>query len=324
MDRVMIEFAKQRYSGVGSASLALSAGADDPFTERLRRGRGPELIWRLLLDLTDRGEAIVDAGANVGSVSTPLGLAGRRVLAVEAMAENFVLLLHGIAKNGLTGVVPVHAAVADETGVVQIDGYSAYARVGGGPGGSTPALRLDDLVVAHGFADVAAIKLDVEGSELAALRGMTDLLSAQHLRAVVFEANGAHCHRVGYRPTDLFETFERYGFELYMVKSRQLVGVGSGTFQPFGNVDYLAVRPTAMTRSQRRLTGELTVDDMVAGVVDALRNVNRAYRIFMLGELQHASERVVGHADVRAAIGEHLDSGDAEAAELSKALLSSS
>jgi FkbM family methyltransferase len=147
---------------------------------------------------------VYDVGANGGFFSTHLAqmLAGRtpQIYAFEPVPDTFAKLTESIQRLGLNDSVhPIPAAVVDNPGTVQIS-YSArnslLAQVS--PCGLNPRVG-DKLVQAKGItldgfcSSVRAlpqlVKIDVEGSEVAALRGARGLLSRPDRPAILFEYN---------------------------------------------------------------------------------------------------------------------------------------
>ncbi len=320
MQRLEIEHVAASYDGIGEATLALNRGRSDSYLDRLRRRSGLTPIARLLLACTRPGDPVVDAGANVGVVAVPLALAGRRVLAVEALGENYVLLVDTSSQSGCEELIPVHAAISDGPGLLDIDGASAFARVRvDDQPGATPAVTLDALAAAHGFTRATALKLDVEGSELAALAGMSDLLASSDLRSLVFEANGAHCRRVGHRPADLITAVRSAGFHVRMLHGETLVPVVEPYAQPLGNVDYVATRDLEPPPGYQE--GQLSVGERTGGIVRALTNVNRGYRDFMLNELLHADPEWTGDCSVSATLRALAGGEDVAAAAAARRVL---
>jgi FkbM family methyltransferase len=152
----------------------------------------------------DDRPVVYDVGANGGFVSTHLAqmLARRqpRIYAFEPVPATFAKLAQSVQRLGLSeSVVPVPAAVLDIPGPVCIsysDRNSLLAQVS--PRGLNARVG-DRLAQAKGitldafYARVGAlpklVKIDVEGSELAVLRGAQGLLSSPDRPAILFEYN---------------------------------------------------------------------------------------------------------------------------------------
>ena len=164
-------------------------------------------ILRLLDDLLEDGDVVVDVGANVGIISAHAsGLVGPagRVIAVEPSPRCLGDLY--TVTDGLGNVTVVEAALGDETGTVDLTGWDNPDHRGLGsvvPGhraglaenwfdGETckvPQLRLGDLL-AEQLGDepsIALLKVDVEGYEPMVLRGAPGLLRDRQVRSVILE-----------------------------------------------------------------------------------------------------------------------------------------
>jgi FkbM family methyltransferase len=167
-----------------------------------------------LLRYIGPGDFVIDIGANVGfhafSFAKKVGPSGI-VWAFEPDPVNGLLLRHNIIEAGLNDVViPFDAAVSDAIGVCQFRTYPIDAKENFGHTAVDPtrgncprlSLPLDELAIERA---PALIKLDIEGHELPALRGMSKLI--QEFLPVVsieadtpeeVEANGAAMASIGY------------------------------------------------------------------------------------------------------------------------------
>ena len=135
------------------------------------------------------GDSVIDLGANIGWYTAVLSkLVGERgkVYAVEPIPGTFTLLLSVIKKLRLTNVVPFNCAVSDSDGsaVMEIPkheygGENYYmARIVSGKSSDpsqgkfeVPLRSLDSLLPGQLSEGVTFVKCDVEGHELAVLKG---------------------------------------------------------------------------------------------------------------------------------------------------------
>lgn len=138
-------------------------------------------------DLTPPPEYIVDCGANIGLAS--LFFAARfpqaKIIAVEADASNFAMLVRNT--EGVSNIVPVHAAVWCEATTVFLDSSieSAWGRrvLGAGAqedsaaGDTVRAVTMPQLMTDHGLARIDLLKIDIEGSELELFSGDVSWMS---------------------------------------------------------------------------------------------------------------------------------------------------
>jgi FkbM family methyltransferase len=155
--------------------------SDEPEFERLARWVGA-------------GDWAIDVGANLGAYTARLAaLVGERgrVLAFEPIADTFSCLSANVRRLGLRNVSLFNAAASDRAGLVSMtvpsfptgwpNPYEARIDASGGSE-AVLALAIDSLAVP---APVRLVKIDVEGHELAALRGMQGLLARDRPTLVV-------------------------------------------------------------------------------------------------------------------------------------------
>ena len=131
------------------------------------------------------GSVALDVGANVGAYAVLLGQwvgASGRVYAFEPSPVAFRGLVRHIELNARDGVVtPVAAAVADRdgTGDLIVAGTAGESRLAGGVERgrtlSVPTVTIDSFCAREGLQP-SFIKIDVEGAELAVLRGARETI----------------------------------------------------------------------------------------------------------------------------------------------------
>ena len=166
------------------------------FRRQIRVGNfaSAEPEYAKLSDWVAQGDWTIDIGANVGHYTARLSqLVGRsgRVLAFEPVPHTFELLVANIAALGAANVSLFNVAVSAEAKTVgmsipQFDtglanNYEAEITTQGGQF-DVLAIALDSLHLPH---RVRLIKIDVEGHELQALRGMQELLRRDQPRLIV-------------------------------------------------------------------------------------------------------------------------------------------
>jgi FkbM family methyltransferase len=139
-----------------------------------------------LLRLSDSA-CVYDVGANVGIFTIPLAIRLRdagRVVAFEPYPPNVARLQSHLALNHSSNVDVLPVAAGDFDGAIglRIDSDPARATtVGMGAEGRTLAVscrKLDSVWYESGQPKVVAVKIDVEGSEVAVIRGAARLIEA--------------------------------------------------------------------------------------------------------------------------------------------------
>ena len=125
------------------------------------------------------GEVVLDIGAGTGTEVVPLarrvGPAGR-VIAVEAHPAAAAILRQVGPVNGLENITVVEAAVAAAPGVLRItDGDESVAnRLEDGGAHEVEAVTIDGLLERLGLDRVDLLKMNIEGAETEALRGLDE------------------------------------------------------------------------------------------------------------------------------------------------------
>lgn len=142
---------------------------------------------------------MVDLGCHIGNYSVELGPIFGRVVAVDAVQSYAHVARANLAWNGLEDKsTVVCAAISDREGEVHLHmerhGNLGHARVSQDcdavQGASTvvPAISLDVLVQRLGVQDVSFVKFDIEGHEIAALRGALQTIR-QHAPVIQVEVD---------------------------------------------------------------------------------------------------------------------------------------
>jgi|ERR1051326_729173 FkbM family methyltransferase len=177
-------------------------------------------LWRYLREQ----DTFIDAGAHVGLYSrlATASAPGARVFAIEPSPRNLRFL-----KSNLAAVDPpvqiVAAALADASGsgtFYEADSvhaaYSSLTQPMPEAHKFTVSLEtLDGLCAQHAIEDVACLKLDVEGAELAALAGSSGVLARRGIRLLLIEFCELNLRRFNTSSEELFHRCRQAGYELY-------------------------------------------------------------------------------------------------------------
>lgn len=183
-------------------------------------------IASVIAERVKPGMRVADIGANFGYYAVTMGSAvgpTGRVWAVEVNPRMTALLRKSLRVNGLerwTSVVESAAWDRRETlEIVVNDAYSGGGRVrrrvGDGKGRmSVEAVPLDDVFE----PPLQFIKIDVEGAEERALKGLARVIDASGPMAIVME----YFHRGFPEPAAFFADFARRGFRARVIHPRGL------------------------------------------------------------------------------------------------------
>jgi FkbM family methyltransferase len=189
---------------------------------------------RLLARLIRPGMTVLDVGANIGLYTRWLaGLVGPdgRVIAMEPEPRNFERLTAAAAR--LPQVTTIHAAAAERSGTLRLyvadDLNVDHHSYDDGDGRRTvdvPAKAIDDVVPPGTRVDV--IKMDIQGAELAALRGARRVLAENPDISMVLEYWPYGLNRAGASARELVDFLANCGFRHELVGGGDPAEVGVG------------------------------------------------------------------------------------------------
>ncbi|MFI5710605.1 FkbM family methyltransferase [Kribbella sp. NPDC051620] len=187
-------------------------------------GRYEPAVTRFLRAELKPDDVVLDIGANIGLHSLGAArqlreLGGGKVIAFEPAADSMDKLRAAAELNGLADLITlVPVALGERKYQAALHADSRYDPADSGVRSlqadgevvqDVPVIRLDDWVREQGLDRVDVVKLDVEGSEAAALAGATRTLVRFKPRAVLVEDKNPALRRrlhtaldeLGYRST---------------------------------------------------------------------------------------------------------------------------
>lgn len=176
-----------------------------------------------LIKMCRPGSAALDLGAHLGVFTVAMARAvgpGGIVVAVEPTPSTRVALERTVALNGLDAVVTIRSEVVTERVGVAVAFFStddplsnANSVVASDRSTSsldTPSTTIDDIVEALD-RPVSCIKLDIEGAELAALRGGERTVQL-HRPALAVEVHPVQLRQAGVPVTELWSWFREAAY----------------------------------------------------------------------------------------------------------------
>lgn len=261
------------------SSVAGDVVADDGRPSRLERAvdRVPFLEKELFLlaRVVQPGMTCIDVGAAGGAhllvMARRIGPSGRvlgieprptslravaRLARLAGVAERTALLPIALAESEGTlplriPFVPTRAHLPGTT--IDLEGTAAFNKL---PHRelTVRTRRLDDVVEERGLTRVDVIKLDVEGAELAALRGAERTL-AEHRPLVLVEADDLHQARYDATAQHVLDAVVAHGYEVFRYRRGALDALDGRVVA--GEDDYVFVpaerRPPLPVRASRRV-----------------------------------------------------------------------
>ena len=182
----------------------------------------------LLKKIIKPNDIFLDIGANIGYFSL---LAATKeptasVISFEPVKSLFEKLKENILINNIQNINAVKIAVGEKNEEKEIFisgqenlGMSSFRQPENYSGKSEKVnvLTIDEWFKNSGFTNIDIIKLDIEGSELAALKGMEKTL--QDLKpAVIVELNQETLSLFGLAPVDILNSMEQLKFKAFKIQ----------------------------------------------------------------------------------------------------------
>lgn len=179
------------------------------------------------------GMRILDLGANIGFytllASTKVGKNGQ-VIAFEPSPQNLKLIDSSLKENSFSNVIVVNAAVSDFVGksFLHISPYynSEHSlfkyHYSSGNVNNTDKIMIDVTTVDKALEEradytVDLIKMDIEGSESKALKGMQQVLEENEHLVLITEFWPKGFENAKSDPKDFLEKLEKFDFKIHYI-----------------------------------------------------------------------------------------------------------
>ena len=140
----------------------------------------------------------------------------------------------------------IHAAVSDRAGFLEFCPRGPFGFVAT-PQTNLPrvkvrALTVDQILQEAGWDHVDFIKMDIEGSEVAAIGGMQELLKKDHAPPILYESNTYTLSFYKKTANELKASLKSFGYNNHTVEPGKLIRVAANDFQPQVVTDYFAFK----------------------------------------------------------------------------------
>lgn len=185
-------------------------------------------VTKLLESVLKPGMVVIDAGAHIGYFSLLaahlVGPRGR-VYAFEPAPANYDLLARNIRLNRYSNIVAVQKAVSDveESATLYLHddsvAHSLRAQTFGVPSRAiaVDVTTIDRVLEREGWPPVHLVKLDVEGAEAAALRGMRETRRRNRDACLIVEYIPHFLRQNGEDPRQFLDVLRAADFRVQMI-----------------------------------------------------------------------------------------------------------
>lgn len=164
---------------IGSRTIKVASVSDnDPYYQSIGDGFEDHFA-RLCTSFLREDDVALDIGANIGVTAAIISqvLSLGHVYAFEPAKAGFAALEDNVAANNLTNVRVYNIAISDKAGNLHFNDASAYGHISADGAQEVHASTIDVMVGSLALKRVDFIKIDVEGSEWAVLKGAADTIA---------------------------------------------------------------------------------------------------------------------------------------------------
>ncbi len=249
-----------------------------------------EPVQRAFVGAVRPGDRVLDLGSHLGLFSLTAAALGASVLSVDANEEHARWLSLAADRNGFDEVHVAHAAIAgsDDVRSVRfvprsIHGHVLAEGITDPASVEVQAATVDALTAALGWDRLDVVKMDIEGSEIAALDGMAALFASGCRPVLVLECNASMLGLLGWSVTALRTRLCDLGYELHLIDHLRpgvLVPAGPLDVQPESASDLIATMPS----DRHRIADTWTIAEpfsrnvLVSRILDAATSPAAGYR----------------------------------------------
>lgn len=197
-----------------------------PGTPTFLTGRVERPVQQSMAEHLRAGQTVYDIGANVGFftvLAAHLVGATGMVYAFEPVPDNARTARENASLNGFQHVKVVEKAASDHAGremlvLTRDAGGATLASMNENPPDAfreiaVELIRIDDMVSAGTLRPPDFVKLDVEGAEMAVLRGMQQTLR-DHRPMLLFEVDSEHAASMERKYSECAEWLGGYGYDV--------------------------------------------------------------------------------------------------------------
>lgn len=181
-------------------------------------------VTNALIDVLKVGDVFLDLGANIGYYSllaASIVQESGKVISFEPNEQNLQLLYSSIVENQFKNIEVYPLAASDSSQILKLTSFGSNGYLETAPSGKSNfqlvrAVVIDELLQHERRIDV--VKMDIEGYETLALRGM-DKLIRKHRPTIFTEFSPWHIkYRCQVNPQDYLEQLTQYGYALSIIE----------------------------------------------------------------------------------------------------------
>lgn len=184
-------------------------------------------LRELLKKIVKPGDVFLDLGANVGyfSLLVANNFPSVKVISFEPVKALFQFMKENISLNNLKNISAINTAVGEKNEEKELfvsspnnAGMSSFHQPENYSGKKerVKVVAIDDWFKTSGLPKIDLIKIDIEGSELAALKGMKEVLRDQK-PVLIIEVNPQTLSLFSLKPSDIYDHLKQLYYEAFLI-----------------------------------------------------------------------------------------------------------
>lgn len=181
-------------------------------------------VETVLKAILHSGDVFLDLGANIGyftllaaSIVRDIG----KVISFEPNMQNLQLLYASIIENKFSNIIVYPFAASDTNQIFSLTSFGSNGFIEKAHSAQSNSQFLQSVLVDNVLQNeekISVIKMDIEGFETLALRGMERIIS-KHKPVIVTEFNPWHIkHRTQIEPEEYLRQISEYGYDLSIIE----------------------------------------------------------------------------------------------------------
>ena len=207
-------------------------------------------IGDLINEILQPNDVFLDVGANIGyfSLLAAIHQPSAKIISFEPVTTVFKLFEENISLNNVSNITTINAAVGekddereiyisteDNTGMSSLQKPENYS----GKKERVKVIEIDSWFRSSGLSKIDLVKIDIEGSELSALKGMNDaLLNFKPL--IIVEINPDTLRLFNHGSVDIINLLKQLGFDGFLIsKTGKLETTNKNLLQNACNVLFI-------------------------------------------------------------------------------------
>lgn len=181
----------------------------------------------LIKKLIKPNDIVLDIGANIGYFTLIMAKQAKQVIAFEPEPRNFQILQKNIELNKLANVKMYNVAVTENNNKTILhlcDTNRGMHRIYPSHWCNEGTTEVQTVRIDDWIQDANFIKMDIEGAEFGALKGMKQLLEKNDI-IIMMEFHPPSIEEYGAKPRDIYEFMKKLGYNI------EVPSVGSVSFE---------------------------------------------------------------------------------------------